>query len=79
MKKITQSVAITLIGLALTTTSCKREKSCICTLSYSNGTTGTETVSIGKYTVKAGQDKCNSITTTYTSTPNLSSASCVVK
>ena len=82
MKKEAVKIAVLLLLTTCTFNSCKKNRTCICTLTYFNGTTQTREVDVGKTTVKGGQDKCNDATKDIVTqeTPNgLSSAKCEIK
>ncbi len=60
-KQIFKLAALFLLT-SFTFSSCKKERTCTCTLTYFNGTSQTRIVSVGKATLKKGQNKCNSTT-----------------
>lgn len=75
MKKITY-LSIVLAGLAFA--SCKKDKTCTCTNTDSQGNVTTETYTLTKISGKDAKDACNKTTWSYTSgsTTNTGSSDC---
>lgn len=74
-------IGVLFIGLA-GLSSCKKERSCTCTLTYFNSPDQTRIVPVGKTTMKQGQEACNNETKTIiaTETPNgINGATCEIK
>lgn len=81
MKKQIFRITVVLL-MSFIFNSCKKERSCTCTLTYFNSDTQTRIVPVGKTSLKQGQDACNKETKAIVTAeaPNgLSGATCEVK
>ena len=74
---------LSILFLSLTgLTSCKKERTCTCTLTYFNSPTQTRVIPIGKATIKKGQETCNDETKKIIeieTSNGINGATCVVK